>query len=195
MHAFYASGRRYNHSQRAFFRLPQHFQPVFWTSACCSFNWVTVDTKAHKSNFITLSFGTSTQRGNIYRQLSEKWSFAIWHKQSNPLCHGSKAAPVCRAHRIWAGIQETSRKSRLSVVLLKRQPWNQCISIKYLSCVFQGNMDICIKTFIKTEQHCICQSNQRKSLSPGCSSACFVNGACSHMFRRHKWNLNISCSA
>lgn len=121
MHAFYASGRRYNHSQRVFFRLLRRFQPVFWTSACCSFNWVTVDTKAHKSNFITLSFGTSTQRGNIYRQLSEKWSSAIWHKQSNSLCHGSKAAPVCRAHHICAGIQERSRGSWLSVVLLKHE--------------------------------------------------------------------------
>lgn len=97
MHAFYASGRRYNHSQRVFFRLLWRFQPVFWTSACCSFNWVTADTKAHKSNFITLSFGTSTQRGNIYRQLSEKWSSAIWHKQSSSLCHDSKAAPACRS--------------------------------------------------------------------------------------------------
>lgn len=97
MHAFYASGRRYNRSQRVFFRLLQRFQPVFWTSACCSFNWVTADTKAYKSNFITLSFGTSTQRGNIYRQLSEKWSSAIWHKQSSSLCHGSKAAPACRS--------------------------------------------------------------------------------------------------
>lgn len=99
MHAFYASGLRYNHSQRVFFRLLRRFQPVFWTSACCSFNWVTADTKAHKSNFITLSFGTSTQRGNIYRRLSEKWSSAIWHKQSSSLCHGSKAAPACRSVR------------------------------------------------------------------------------------------------
>lgn len=97
LHAFYASGRRYNQSQRVFFGLLRRFQPVFWTSACCSFNWVTTDTKAHKSNFITLSFGTSTQRGNIYRQLSEKWSSAIWHKQSSSLCHGSKAAPACRS--------------------------------------------------------------------------------------------------
>lgn len=100
MHAFYASGRRYNHSQTVFFRLLWRFQPVFWTSACCSFNWVTADTKAHKSNFITLSFGTSTQRGNIYRQLSEKWSSAIWHKQSSSLCHDSKAAPACRSVRV-----------------------------------------------------------------------------------------------
>lgn len=100
MHAFYASGRRYNHSQRVFFRLLWRFQPVFWTSACCSFNWVTADTKAHKRNFITLSFGTSTQRGNIYRQLSKKWSSAIWNKQSSSLCHGSKTAPACRSGRV-----------------------------------------------------------------------------------------------
>lgn len=104
MHTFYASGRRYNHRQRVFFRLLWHFQTVFWTSACCSFNWVTTDTKAHKSNFITLSFGTSTQRGNIYRQLSEKWSSAIWHTQSSSLCHGSKAALACRSVRVRFGL-------------------------------------------------------------------------------------------
>lgn len=83
----------------------------FWTSACCSFNWVTTDSKAHKSNFIMLSFGTSAQRGNINRQLSEKWSLTIWHRHSNSLCHPRKAALACREYCLWAQIQEMNKGS------------------------------------------------------------------------------------
>lgn len=116
MHAFYASGGSYNHHQRVIFgRLQRSSEPVFWTSACCSFNWVTTDAKAHKSNFIMLSFGTSAQRGNTNRQLSEKWSFTIWHHHSNSLC----LTLACREYCIWAGIQKVNRGSWLSIVLTK----------------------------------------------------------------------------
>lgn len=162
MHAFYASWRRYNHGQRVFFRLLRRFQPVFWTSACCSFNWVSAGTKAYKSNFITLSFGTSTQTGNIYRQLSEKWSSAIWHKQSNSLCHGSKAAPVLRAHHIWAGIQETSRGSWLSVVLLKQQAWKKALVSNIKAVFSKVTWTSVLKHLLKTGQRYICHSSQRQ---------------------------------
>lgn len=193
MHAFYASGRQYNHSQRVLFRLLWCSQPVFWTSACCSFNWVTADTKGHKSNFRTLSFGTSTQRGNIYRQLSEKWSSAIWHKQSSSLCRGSKAASVCRSVRARFALSlfpfKTKSKTHTQVhstsncfcficFFYHEKHENEGIHMNIFSFVFQGNMDICSKTF-KTGQHFICQSSQKRSVSSGCSRTCFWSGVCS----------------
>lgn len=110
MHAFHASGGSYNHHLSVIFGSPQRsLEPVFWTSACCSFNWVTTDAKAHKSNFIMLSFGTSAQRGNTNRQLSEKWSCTIWHRHSNSLCHTRKATLACREYCLWARIQKMNK--------------------------------------------------------------------------------------
>lgn len=55
---------------------------------------------------------------------------------------------------------------------------NEGIHMNIFSFVFQGNMDICSKTF-KTGQHFICQSSQKRSVSSGCSRTCFWNGVCS----------------
>lgn len=110
MHAFHASGSSYNHHLRVIFGSQQRsLEPVFWTSACCSFNWVTTDAKAHKSNFIMLSFGTLAQRGNSNRQLSEKWSYTIWHHHNNSFCHTTKAMPSCREYCFWAAIQKMNK--------------------------------------------------------------------------------------
>lgn len=112
MHAFHASGGSYNHHVRAIFgSLQRSLEPVFWTSACCSFNWVTTDAKAHKSNFIMLSFGTSAQTGNTKRQLSEEWSFGIWHHHSNSLCQTRKATLSCREYCLQAGIHMMNKGS------------------------------------------------------------------------------------
>lgn len=111
MHAFHASGGSYNPHLRVIFgSLQKSLEPVFWTCACCSFNWVTTDAKAHKSNFIMLSFGTSAQGGNTNRQLSEKQSFTIWHRHSNSLCHTRKATLACKKYCLWAGIQKRNKE-------------------------------------------------------------------------------------
>lgn len=75
-----------NHHRGISATMQRSLEPVYWTSACCSFNWVIEGARAHKSNFIMLSFGTSAQRGNANRQPSEKQSFAIWHRRSYSLC-------------------------------------------------------------------------------------------------------------
>lgn len=73
MRAFHATGGSHNHHLRVIsVSMQWSLEPGFWTSACCSFNWVTADAKAHKSNLIMLSFGTSAQRGNINRRPFQK---------------------------------------------------------------------------------------------------------------------------
>lgn len=60
--------------------------------------------KAHKSNSIMLSFGTSAQRRNTSRQPSEKWSHTIGHRRSNCLCH-TKRSCTSPAENVAFGLQ------------------------------------------------------------------------------------------
>lgn len=71
--------------------------------------------KAHKSNSIMLSFGTSAQRRNTSRQPSEKWSHTIGHHRRNCLCHTKRCCGL-PAENVAFGLQ--FRRGAQEAVLL-----------------------------------------------------------------------------